>query len=197
MIKITKKCLHCFAPLKEDEVDFCCLGCKTAYKMIAEMGFKNYYDIRDISEETLKIKPIDDKEFQDKIIDITEFAQEKDGVKSVSLMVQGLHCGACVWLIENILKKQPNVIDARINLSRKTLSLSWSGSFEEGNNLIKIIYRIGYKLLPFDIEILNDEKGKPFMLFSDAFNQTFLHPKILISISHSKLYATSVAIWIE
>lgn len=184
---MTKQCLHCFNSLKEDEIDFCCLGCKTAYEMIAEMGFKNYYEIRDITLETLKIKPLDEKEFQDKIVDISEFAQEKDGIKSVLLMVHGLHCGACVWLIENILKKQKNVINARINLSRKTLSLSWNGSFEDGNNLIKTIYKIGYKLLPFDSEILNDEEEK--------YNNSILKALAVAGFGAGNVMLFSFSLW--
>lgn len=184
---MTKQCLHCFNSLRENEIDFCCLGCKTAYKMIAEMGFGNYYEMRDISLETLKIKPLDEEEFQDKIIDISEFVQEKDGVKSALLMVHGLHCGACVWLIENILKKQKNVINARINLSRKTLFLSWNGSLEDGNNLVKIIYKIGYKLLPFDSEILNDEEEK--------YNNSILRALAVAGFGAGNVMLFSFSLW--
>lgn len=48
-----------------------------------------------------------------------------------------------------------------------------------------------------DITIVNDKLGRPYPLFSDTFNQTFESPKILISISHCKIYATAVAIWVE
>lgn len=47
-----------------------------------------------------------------------------------------------------------------------------------------------------DIEILNDELGKPEVLFSGAILKNFENPKVLISISHCELYATAVAIWI-
>jgi holo-[acyl-carrier protein] synthase len=46
-----------------------------------------------------------------------------------------------------------------------------------------------------DIEILNDEKGRPVVEFSNALNQQFNNPQILISISHCELYATATALW--
>ena len=46
-----------------------------------------------------------------------------------------------------------------------------------------------------DIEILNDTSGRPIVHFSDAVNEKFNSPQILISISHCELYATAVAIW--
>lgn len=48
-----------------------------------------------------------------------------------------------------------------------------------------------------DIAIANDERGRPYPIFSEAFNQAFNFPKILVSISHSKYYATAVAIWVD
>lgn len=46
-----------------------------------------------------------------------------------------------------------------------------------------------------DIEILNEENGKPEIHFSDALNERFNTPQILLSISHCDEYANAVAIW--
>lgn len=48
-----------------------------------------------------------------------------------------------------------------------------------------------------DIEVLNDEKGKPYVLFSSKVNKHFNHPHLLLSISHCELYATATAIWVN
>jgi len=48
-----------------------------------------------------------------------------------------------------------------------------------------------------DIEILNDERGKPIVHLSGAIKEHFNHPELLLSISHCKQYATAVAIWIQ
>ena len=47
-----------------------------------------------------------------------------------------------------------------------------------------------------DIEILNDENGKPFVALSKKLINKFNNPEILISISHTEQYAAAVAIWI-
>lgn len=54
----------------------------------------------------------------------------------------------------------------------------------------------GEKTSWLDIEILNDPNGKPQVFFSPAIKKQFHNPKVLISISHCKSYATAVAIWI-
>jgi holo-[acyl-carrier protein] synthase len=47
-----------------------------------------------------------------------------------------------------------------------------------------------------DIEVLNDEKGKPYLILSQKIKAQFNNPQILISLSHTSEYATAVAIWI-
>ncbi len=46
-----------------------------------------------------------------------------------------------------------------------------------------------------DIEISNNEQGKPIVLFSNDMLNRFNDPKVIVSLSHSKEYATAVAIW--
>lgn len=46
-----------------------------------------------------------------------------------------------------------------------------------------------------DFEIINDQKGKPQVVFFEKAKQTFENPKVLLSISHCKNYASAVAIW--
>ena len=45
-----------------------------------------------------------------------------------------------------------------------------------------------------DIEIINDDKGKPEVFFSDGLNSRFKNPEVLISISHCRTYVATVAI---
>ena len=48
-----------------------------------------------------------------------------------------------------------------------------------------------------DIEIINDDKGKPEVFFSAALNSHFKNPEVLISISHCKNYVATVAVRAE
>ena len=178
-----KSCLHCGEDTKKIAEDFCCIGCSTAYKIINKLGFENYYKLREINFSTGKIKPeaID-------IPDISEFVvSEKDGANSISLMVQGMHCAACVWLIESILKKQQNVITARINLSKKTLFLRFSGDKKTGNDLVKLIHEIGYKLLPFDEEVLNSSEKK--------YNDSILRALAVAGFGAGNIMLFSLSLW--
>lgn len=45
-----------------------------------------------------------------------------------------------------------------------------------------------------DIEVLNDPQGKPMVLLSNALREKHGHPRIHLSISHNKSYATAFAV---
>lgn len=48
-----------------------------------------------------------------------------------------------------------------------------------------------------DIEIMHTEVGKPYVHLSPKLNERFENPYFLISLSHSRDYASAVAIWSE
>ncbi len=178
-----KPCLHCGDDTKKIDEDFCCRGCSAAYKIINGLGFENYYKLRQASLANGQIKPETSE-----IPDVAEFVlSEKDGSNSISLMIQGMHCAACVWLIENILKKQKDVVTARINLSKKTLHLRWLGDKKIGNDLVKLIHDIGYKLLPFDVEVLNSAEKK--------YNDSILRALAVAGFGAGNIMLFSFSLW--
>jgi len=160
-------CLHCQNQISNSNAklsqQFCCSGCEFAYEIIHKIGLKDYYRLRKIDSQTRKIKP----EINEKI-SIAEFVEEREGLNSLLLAIDGLHCAACVWLIESVLKKQENVVIARVNLSKKYLRLSWRGAKEKGDELVNLIQDIGYKLFPFDEKILAEEEKNIVMNFLNA-----------------------------
>ncbi len=178
-----KPCRHCGEDTKKIEEDFCCAGCSAAYKIINKLGFESYYKRRELDSGVGKIKPETVE-----AVDISEFIFcEPDDSNSLSLMVQGMHCAACVWLIESILKKQKNVLKARINLSKKTLFLQWRGGAKTGNELVHLIHDIGYKLLPFDEEILNSAEKK--------YSDTILRALAVAGFGAGNVMLFSFSLW--
>jgi holo-[acyl-carrier protein] synthase len=48
-----------------------------------------------------------------------------------------------------------------------------------------------------DMEILNDEQGKPVVFFSQALGKKVHGTAMMVSISHCQLYVSAVAIWVQ
>lgn len=82
-------------------------------------------------------------------LDYLEYVETKGSEAKITLLVEGIHCGACVWLIENTLKKQQGVTNARVNLSTDRLVLEWVGDKELISYLVPVIEKLGYKATPF------------------------------------------------
>lgn len=181
---MTKQCLHCQLPTSDSE-DFCCLGCKTAYGFIQKSGFGNYYKNRVFTDQNIDLRPRLENLSNS---DISPFInQRNDGLNEAYFFVKGLHCGACVWLIENILAKQKNVKTARINMSNKRLHLVWSSDKEYGNELVNIINNLGYRLIIYDFEELQNEEKK--------YNNDLVKAMCVAGFGAGNIMLMSVSLW--
>ena len=59
----------------------------------------------------------------------------------ITLLIKGMHCGSCAYLIEDILKEQKGVVDARVDFIQQTVEVET----EEGikpDDLMKAIHDI-------------------------------------------------------
>jgi Cu2+-exporting ATPase len=176
-------CLHCGLINKNPEEKFCCKGCGFAYQIINNLGLQNYYQSRLLNSQVKALKPEENQQ-----IDISEFALPTDKNNfSINLMIEGLHCAACVWLIENVLKKQPSVTKARINMTNKRLYLEWSGDKNIGNDLVKLIFNLGYRLVPFDAEFLQASEKK--------YDGSMLKALAVAGFATGNVMLISVALW--
>lgn len=61
------------------------------------------------------------------------------------LHVDGIRCGKCIHSIESALKNMAGVIQARVNMSTSRASISWAGSSDKADDLVKCIETLGYK----------------------------------------------------
>jgi holo-[acyl-carrier protein] synthase len=83
-------------------------------------------------------------------------------------------------------------------LKRKDPAIHLSGRFAAKEAIVKAL-GVGFSqgLSWLDIEIRNDEKGKPSPYFSEFAKELFDELHFCISISHCHEYATAFAIWTE
>lgn len=180
-----KYCKHCGSKIIDEKFldsDFCCFGCENAYEIIKNNGLDNYYKFKIDNPKIRNLKPEENE-----IVAIEEFILSHQNYHEVFLAIDGLHCAACVWLIETILKKEKNVILARINLSKKYLKLRWRGDKIDGQNFINLISKIGYKLFPFDEELLEKEEKK--------YNNQLVKSLAVAGFGTGNLMMISIILW--
>ncbi|HDK37730.1 MAG TPA: heavy metal translocating P-type ATPase, partial [Thiolapillus brandeum] len=155
-------CFHCSLPLPDqnfsakidgEERRFCCFGCQSVCEAIYAAGMEGFYQ-RTPEGTLLEPPPTPPEDLG--LYDIeevqAEFIHENGQEREIHLLVEGIHCAACVWLIEHTLNKLPGVLSARVNLSAKRLLLRWDNSRIKLSEIIGQLARIGYTATPFDPE---------------------------------------------
>jgi Cu2+-exporting ATPase len=75
--------------------------------------------------------------------------QTPSGDHIADLLVQGVHCAACTWLIETTLNKIPGVISIEVNPVTTRAELCWDPKKARLSKLLETIEKIGYTPLPF------------------------------------------------
>jgi Cu2+-exporting ATPase len=130
-------CAHCGAALGGGQARFCCHGCEAASALVSGLGLDAFYRRRRAAPGTLRPTGAAD--------DVTPFVQARDGACRLQLHVDGLVCGACVWLAETALAGDPAVREARVNFSTRRLSLAWDGPPELGQALADRLAAIGFR----------------------------------------------------
>jgi Cu2+-exporting ATPase len=154
-------CAHCGLPAPHGR-QFCCPGCAAAHDIIEGLGLGRYYQQRLLVAGTRALRP-DAGERWDLARHIVA---TPDGAKVLTLAVDGVQCGACVWLIESVLAREPSVLVGRVNMTTRRLRLVWSGAPEDADRLVGRIEALGYRLVPFDVSALaatQDRTGRMLM----------------------------------
>lgn len=151
------ECTHCHLEfddsvmIKEDEKYFCCSGCQGVYHLLSDEGLDSFYD--KIGSTTLSppthrqddSSMFDSDSFRDKYIKIDD-----DGFNQVSLIIEGIHCSACVWLNEKALHKMEGVIEANINFTNNKATITWADNVVKLSQIIEMIRSIGYNAFAYD-----------------------------------------------
>lgn len=156
-------CFHCgldvppkaavIAAFGGQQRQFCCHGCLSVCQTIFSAGLQSFYQ-KTPSGETLAPPPDIPDELE--AYDLPEVQEEyvtiNGSQRTMHLLVEGIHCAACVWLIEQALQKRAGVLAADVNLTGKRLRLRWDQSQIKLSQLIHLLAQIGYSAVPFDPE---------------------------------------------
>ncbi len=75
-------------------------------------------------------------------------AIQTDGMMSAELAIQGLHCAACVWLIENASSRTVGWTLARVRMVDHTIRVLFDPNLVRLSQIARLLGRLGYELVP-------------------------------------------------
>lgn len=189
-------CFHCRLPLPAGapikgriqgrERDFCCPGCRSVCEAIHAAGLEGFYR-RTSAEGVLAPPPQARQDLAVYDLDAvqSEFVAELGAVREIQLLVEGIHCAACVWLIEKALLALPGVAEARVNLSGRRMRVVWDNRAIALSAILRRLSEIGYAAVPFDPQIAagSPQRGQRSLLYRMAFAGFAMMNLLWISIA--------------
>lgn len=151
------QCTHCGLPVPRGLIlgnaaeQFCCTGCQTAYAIIHSCGLDRYYALREAALDQRDRPRATDRSYaefdQDAFREL--YVRGHRGEQcSTDLLLQGVHCGACVWLVERLPRLLPGVAEARLNFRRSTLTVTWNDGVVSLAQIARLLDSIGYPPAP-------------------------------------------------
>ena len=148
-------CTHCNLTFPEDvmiaektddkELFFCCKGCQGVYHLLNSQGLDSFYDklgdteLQPAMQTNEDLEKFDLEGFKNKYITIDE-----DGLYKIHLIIEGIHCSACIWLNEKVLHRTDGVIEASINYTNNKAKIIWDPEVVSLSHIIATIRSIGY-----------------------------------------------------
>ena len=195
----TPRCFHCGLPAPDAvRVDadvagarraFCCGGCKAVCEAIHAAGLEGFYR-RTPEGEILGPPPEPPRQLA--MFDLDEVQQDYVGTlgehREINLLVEGIHCAACVWLIEQGLSAMPGVEEARVNLTGRRLRLKWDNGKLALSKVLRRLADLGYAAMPFDPDAAEGslQRANRALLYRMAFAGFAMMNLLWVSIA---LYA--------
>jgi Cu2+-exporting ATPase len=83
---------------------YCCRGCRAVHGILTKAGLTRYYDLR--RGPGLPPADLESRRIDHKWLELIEEERVREGgVTRVELDIQGIHCSACVWLIEELFRR--------------------------------------------------------------------------------------------
>ena len=158
-------CYHCGLPVPAgsrfearvlgETRALCCPGCQAVAEAIVAGGLESYYRHRSdsaINPQTLPKALPDELELYDRGEVQQGFVLHEGELSETCLLIEGISCAACGWLIEKHLRALPGVAQATLNLSNQRLQVRWADSQLPLSQLLKELRRIGYAGHPWQAD---------------------------------------------
>jgi len=152
--RATAACSHCLLEVPETsairetidgkEATFCCPGCMAIHALLRSEGLTGFYDRRGGwspgPPETVRIP-----------LDAFDGAVRASGRQAeADLVISGIRCASCVWLIERYLGGRPGILSTRVNFATGRARVSWDPSETGIEAVVLAIRALGYTPYPPD-----------------------------------------------
>ena len=144
------KCAHCRLDFQKEQMlekhgqFFCCTGCEAVFELVQSKGLGSFY-------ERLGDKSLAPATLEKEFLNFQNFVRPtKEGFSEIHLVINGIHCAACVWLNEKILIEEQGIIEASVNPLTHKAHIVFDETQLSLERILSLIQSIGYKPSAYD-----------------------------------------------
>ncbi|RDU62623.1 heavy metal translocating P-type ATPase [Helicobacter sp. MIT 14-3879] len=163
-------CSHCHLEYDEKNIFekkingiseyFCCRGCESVFRILQDANLKGFYE--KLGDNTLSppkeykndLAKFDTESFENKYI------KKLPTYSEISLIIEGIHCIACVWLNQKILNNTKGIISVDINYTNNKAKILYEPNKLSPSKIIEKVRSIGYDAQAYDPKIIEDINTK-------------------------------------
>lgn len=195
-------CYHCNLPVPagtrfkfvvlEENRDFCCPGCQAVAQAIVENGLESYYRHRSESSSNPNSLPgfiPDELQLYDRSEVQEPFVRQSGDFSHTELLIEGITCAACGWLIEKRISSLAGVQSCQLNLTNHRLQVQWDATKLPLSELLHSIRKIGYAAHPWQPDAVTQTIARE--------NRTALRKLGLAGLLWMQVMMASMATWPE
>lgn len=156
-------CFHCGEPVPPgldlrvsidgESHPMCCHGCQAVATLIAGSGLDHFYRQRtNYSDRAQPSAPVELEQYRvydDPTLAATFSTTAESGMVDASLLLNGVSCAACTWLIEHSLARLPGVQRALVNLQQARLDIQFDPAVQKLSAIFARVDALGYRPRPF------------------------------------------------
>lgn len=144
-------CFHCGTRCGRDQLEtegkaFCCHGCLTVYELLSQNGLIAFYALAEGAGVRVPAKRGEEFRFVDESpvrSRLVEFQDER--ITRVTFHLPGIHCIACVWLLENLYRLKEGIGNSRVNFARKEITIYFENGRVKLSEVIALLASLGYE----------------------------------------------------
>ena len=141
----------------------CCQGCRAAAEWIDQLGLGDYYRLRSAKPPRAP-DPVAAQRSADtwQRPELARHAVRTVGAGQAEalLLVDGIRCAACVWLIERAVGGVAGVQSVQVNASAQRARIVWDPNRTTLAAILRALARTGYSALPLDAAALDDVRRR-------------------------------------
>jgi len=144
-------CAHCGLPAPEGS-SFCCPGCEAVAGAIGGLGLGDFYRLRDAAAAR-PARPVQARP-EDALLDdaptLARHARKlEDGTLEIELLLEGLRCAACAWLVEQAVARVPGVRESNVGFATRRARVRWDPATPL-SKIVTAIRAVGYGAWPYE-----------------------------------------------